>query len=69
MAHERAKLILEQVESFRDRMEAVKKAMDHGMPLSEIEEYLDWLQLNREVTRPKSAAENEKPEDKPPSKD
>ena len=41
MAHKIAKLILEHAGTFVDRTEAVETALSMGMPLSEIEEYLD----------------------------
>ena len=47
MPHEIAKLILEHAETFLERTEAIKSAMSLGMPLSEIEEYLDWLDVAR----------------------
>lgn len=43
MAHEIAKLLLEQAGTFLERKEAIQAALDLGMPLNEIEEYLDWL--------------------------
>jgi hypothetical protein len=43
VVHEIAKLILEHAESLWERKEAVKKALYLGMPLHEIEEYLDWV--------------------------
>lgn len=43
MAHEIAKLLLEHAETFQDRAEAIKTALGLGMPLHEIEDYLDWL--------------------------
>jgi hypothetical protein len=43
MDHKIAKLLLEQAESFLGRTEAVKTALSLGMPLGEIEAYLDWL--------------------------
>ena len=43
MDHKIAKLLLEQADSFLDRTEAVKTALSLGMPLNEIEAYLDWL--------------------------
>ena len=43
MAHEVAKLMLEHAGTFVERTEAIKVALSLGMPLSEIEEYLDWL--------------------------
>jgi DNA-binding transcriptional MerR regulator len=50
MAHEIAKLLLEHAETFLGRTEAIEKALSLGMPLQEIESYLDWLdqvQLSR----------------------
>jgi hypothetical protein len=43
MAHEIAKLLLEHAGTFLERAEAIKSAVALGMPLGEIEEYLDWL--------------------------
>ncbi len=43
MAHEIAKLILEHAATFLERREAVRTALSLGMPLDEIERYLDWL--------------------------
>ena len=43
MAHEIAKLLLEHAHTFIDRTEAIRTAMRLGMPLNEIQEYLDWL--------------------------
>ena len=45
MAHEIAKLLLEQAGSFLERKQAVEAALKLGMPLNEIEAYLDWLDL------------------------
>lgn len=47
MSHEIAKLLLEHAETFLERTEAIKSAMSLGMPLSAIEEYLDWLDAMR----------------------
>jgi hypothetical protein len=47
MAHEIAKLLLEHAGSFIERSEAVKTALDLGMPLDDIENYLDWLDAVR----------------------
>lgn len=52
MAHEIAKLLLEHAETFLERTEAVKSALSLGMPLNEIEEYLDWLDAVRKVDQP-----------------
>jgi hypothetical protein len=60
MAHEIAKLMLEQAETFLDRTKAVETAMSLGMPLNEIEEYLDWLDQTRDLRHPPS--ENPEPE-------
>ncbi len=45
MAHEIAKLLLEHADSFLARSEAVKTAVHLGMPLHEIEDYLDWIEM------------------------
>ena len=47
MAHEIAKLVLEHSETFLERSQAIKTALSMGMPLNEIEEYLDWLAVVR----------------------
>lgn len=47
MSYEIAKLLLEHANSFLDRTEAVKTALSVGMPLHEIEAYLDWLDAVR----------------------
>ena len=43
MAHEIAKLMLEHAGTFLERTEAIRVAISTGMPLSDIESYLDWL--------------------------
>jgi DNA-binding transcriptional MerR regulator len=43
MAHEIARLMLEHAQTFLDRTEAVRVALSLGMPLNEIQDYLDWL--------------------------
>jgi DNA-binding transcriptional MerR regulator len=65
MAHEIAKLLLEQAETFLDRTKAIETALSLGMPLNEIEEYLDWLDQTLDLRRPPS--ENADPEN--PSED
>ena len=45
MTHEIAKLMLEHADTFLGRTEAARTALSLGMPLSEIEEYLDWLEM------------------------
>ncbi len=47
MSHEIAKLLLEHAETFLERTEAIKSALTLGMPLDQIEEYLDWLDAVR----------------------
>lgn len=47
MVHEIAKLLLEHADSFLERAEAIKAALQLGMPLYDIEEYLDWLDFVR----------------------
>ena len=47
MTHEIAKLLLEHAETFLERSEAIKAAMSLGMPIHEIEAYLDWLDVVR----------------------
>jgi hypothetical protein len=47
MAHEIAKLMLEHAGTFLERAEAIRVALSLGMPLGEIEEYLDWLDATR----------------------
>ena len=43
MPHQIAKLILDNAQTPQERAEAILKALALGMPLHEIEEYLDWL--------------------------
>jgi hypothetical protein len=47
MAHEIAKLMLEHAGTFVERTEAIRVAMSLGMPLREIESYLDWIDATR----------------------
>ncbi len=47
MPHEIAKLMLEHAGTFLERTEAIRTALSLGMPLHEIEEYLDWLDSTR----------------------
>ena len=49
MSHEIAKLLLEHAETFLERTEAVQAAVSLGMPLDEIQDYLDWLDATRGV--------------------
>src|SRR4030095_11417092 len=61
MAHEIAKLLLEKAGTFLERTEAIKAALQLGMPLDEIQEYLDWLDsirsLNARAHQPSSGHE------------
>lgn len=52
MAHEIAKLILEHADSMGERAAAVRTALSLGMPLNQIEEYLDWLDQVRPLKAP-----------------
>ena len=45
MAHEIAKLLLEKSKTVAERSKAIQIAMQLGMPLNEIQNYLDWLDL------------------------
>jgi len=47
MAHEIAKLMLEHAGTFLERAEAIRVAISLGMPLNQIEDYLDWLDAAR----------------------
>jgi hypothetical protein len=62
MAHEIAKLLLEHAETFLGRTEAVETALSLGMPLNEIENYLDWLDQTRGGPKPADSPENSPPE-------
>ena len=57
MAHEVAKLMLEHAETLLERTEAIKVALTLGMPLHEIEAYLDWLDSLREKKKPSSRSD------------
>ncbi len=61
MAHEIAKLLLEHAGTFLERTRAIETAISLGMPLKEIEEYLDWLDSIRPL-RPERPSEQEKHE-------
>lgn len=47
MAHEIAKLLLEHAGTAIERGKAIETAVRLGMPLHEIDEYLEWLSLQR----------------------
>ena len=57
MTHKIAKLMLENAGTFLERTEAVETAISLGMPMYEIEEYLDWLELTRPGRDAASAGE------------
>ena len=50
--HEIAKLILEHAETLGEREDAIRTALFLGMPLNEIEAYLDWLNILRGKKQP-----------------
>ena len=60
MAHEVAKLILEHAGTFVERAEAIKVALNLGMPLDEIEDYLDWLDAIRAIRTNKDLGRGDK---------
>lgn len=43
LTHETAKTVLANAKDAVERADAIESAMQMGMPLSEIEDYLDWL--------------------------
>jgi hypothetical protein len=47
VSHNEAKLLLAQAETYGDRRNAVASALTSGMPLHEIEEFLDWVDAVR----------------------
>jgi hypothetical protein len=62
MAHEVAKSLLEHAETFLGRMEAIETALSMGMPLHEIETYLDWLDATQKNRQPANLADNHPPQ-------
>jgi hypothetical protein len=67
MSYKIAKLMLEQAGTFMDRAEAVRVALSLGMPLNEIEEYLDWLDMTRVRSRDPLPPKPDKKPDKGPN--
>ena len=66
MSHEIAKLLLEHAETFLERTEAVKAALSLGMPLHEIQDYLDWLDaLRGPATKPAAPVQTPPPVNPP----
>ena len=59
MAHDKAKRLLANAGTFDERQKAILEAIQLGMPLIQIEEYLDWLDNSdlpkRGCTRPAPA--------------
>ncbi|GAA4422485.1 MULTISPECIES: hypothetical protein [Bremerella] len=47
MANEKAKLLLENATNYFERISAVQSALQLGMPMEDIEDYMDWLRLLR----------------------
>ncbi len=58
-ALERAKRVLAEINSPASREAAIRKAMQLGMPLSDIERYLDWLDNLPRSESSKPESENE----------
>lgn len=56
MTHEIARLRLEQAGTFRERTEAVEAALCVGMPLWQIEQYLDLADAAEPRHKPAKAA-------------
>lgn len=65
MAHEIAKLLLEKAGTFLERTQAVEAALQLGMPLNEIEEYLDWVDSIRGPLPPDAPPSEVPPESSP----
>jgi hypothetical protein len=60
MAHDNAKRLLANAGTFDQRQKAILEAIQLGMPLIQIEEYLDWLDNS---DRPKRACARPEPAD------
>ena len=52
MAYETAKRLLKQAVTFAERTAAVREVLSLGMPLHEIEEYLDEVDCSRPSPKP-----------------
>lgn len=61
MAHEKVKQLLEQARTLEQRTDAVREAISDGMPLNEIEAYLDWLDAVRPLNAPQDSGESGSP--------
>ncbi len=55
-----AKLLLEQAGTLSQRDDAVRQAIALGMPLSEIEQYLDWLDQTKPPRSPPDGEQADK---------
>jgi hypothetical protein len=61
MSHKLAKLLLSQAISTTEVEEAIKQAIELGMPMHEIQEYLDWVDAtgirpNKKTSQPENKA-------------
>lgn len=56
MDRDTAKEMLARAAAFRERTEAVEAALDAGVPLRDIEAYLDWLDENDKTGSSRNAA-------------
>lgn len=54
--HEIAKGVLAAAKNRAERDRAIRTAMELGMPLHQIEDYLDWLEQKRPITDDRNAA-------------
>jgi hypothetical protein len=61
MAYEDSKRLLAQAETFGQRSEAIRHALDEGMPLWEIEQFLDGLDQHRPPVPPDSEPSAQEP--------
>ena len=61
MAHEIAKLLLEKSGTFLERREAIAAALRLGMPLDEIQDYLDWMDSIHGRTDPPESEKDSTP--------
>ena len=55
MNRETAKEMVARAATFSERADAVRAAIDAGVPLAEVEEYLDWQDANRQYHSHSSA--------------
>lgn len=57
MSYEIAKLLLEHATTLDKRSDAIKTALQLGMPLHEIDAYLDWLDVTLGILQDESSME------------